>query len=395
MSNEPSEKEVYETLNLRMQRLGIRMGLNHRFYWGMAAHFPVVIDMDYRENMATTDGNRITVGPKAAALKFPEMFGLIGRQINRIILHHTSRTLPVKYPEIMAAAQTVEAEMAVPDEFVRVPDGVSAVSVMCAKAGLDTAAKIYLEALKNVELLKALEGLEPADSALPLSESDDPDRVLTGVLASYQAAKMSGRGTLPAGIELFIEKLREPRIPWREILRQYWGSKVGHHDLVTNRFSPAFLSLGMYIPPLAPKHGLPDVVIAIDTSGSMVGEPLIEIISEIRGLAGMASEVWVVMCDAAIQNSILLSDFSDEEIYKLKKAVKGGGGTNFTPVFDWIEEKDLKPQLLLFMTDLMGTFPAETPDYPVLWVTTMKGEVPFGEKLEIPPEEFADKEVIE
>src|ERR1019366_680109 len=56
----------------------------------------------------------------------------------------------------------------------------------------------------------------------------------------------------------------------------------------------------------------------------------------------------------------------------------GGGGTDFGPCFDWLEEQGIRPQTLVFLTDLCGTFPETEPEYPVLWASTERRQAPFG-----------------
>jgi predicted metal-dependent peptidase len=61
----------------------------------------------------------------------------------------------------------------------------------------------------------------------------------------------------------------------------------------------------------------------------------------------------------------------------------GGGGTAFSPVFKFIEDKDLNPMACVFLTDLYcGDF-GNTPHYPVLWATIGDEKAPFGEVLSI------------
>ena len=60
-----------------------------------------------------------------------------------------------------------------------------------------------------------------------------------------------------------------------------------------------------------------------------------------------------------------------------KWKVKGFGGTDFRPVFDYIQKKmHEQPDLLLFFTDGYGTAPKRHPAYPVMWVLTSDGVTP-------------------
>ena len=57
----------------------------------------------------------------------------------------------------------------------------------------------------------------------------------------------------------------------------------------------------------------------------------------------------------------------------------GGGGTAFSPVFQFMRDKDINPVACVFLTDLCcGDF-GDAPDYPVLWVSTHNDQAPFGE----------------
>jgi predicted metal-dependent peptidase len=67
---------------------------------------------------------------------------------------------------------------------------------------------------------------------------------------------------------------------------------------------------------------------------------------------------------------------------------KGGGGTDFRPFFEKLnecEDREL-PQLAIYLTDGYGTFPKQ-PDYPVLWVVNVGGlpskQIPCGEVIRL------------
>ena len=59
----------------------------------------------------------------------------------------------------------------------------------------------------------------------------------------------------------------------------------------------------------------------------------------------------------------------------------GGGGTEFGPCFEWVEERGIMPQTMVFLTDLYGSFPPSAPSYPVLWASTGRRQAPFGEVI--------------
>jgi len=68
----------------------------------------------------------------------------------------------------------------------------------------------------------------------------------------------------------------------------------------------------------------------------------------------------------------------------LEPSLKGGGGTNFTPVFDHIMQMNEDFKFLIYFTDGKGSFPNYKPNIDVLWVVPkVEGEFPFGEVLEL------------
>ena len=69
-------------------------------------------------------------------------------------------------------------------------------------------------------------------------------------------------------------------------------------------------------------------------------------------------------------------------------SARGGGGTDFRPLFAKIEELGYKPDVLIMLTDTFGTFPDTPPDYPVIWASIYENvEVPFGELVYINEED--------
>jgi predicted metal-dependent peptidase len=125
---------------------------------------------------------------------------------------------------------------------------------------------------------------------------------------------------------------------------------------------------------------LGEIVIALDTSGSIGKLELEQFTGEISAISEEAQPeaIHVVYCDVAVQSS---QEFTASEPVRLEP--KGGGGTDFRPVFDWVAKNDLAPVCLIYLTDLCCESFPEIPDYPVLWVTDSRRTAPFGETVRI------------
>jgi predicted metal-dependent peptidase len=212
------------------------------------------------------------------------------------------------------------------------------------------------------------------------SQSADPAGEKAGWdIAILQAAQAAGQ--LGGGLERILDKIRRPTVDWRTLLRRF-VQESARSDYSWKLPNPRYCSQGLYLPALRNEQ-MPAIVVGLDTSGSISRAALAAFGAEIQAIVeDCAPEcTFVVACDAQVQG---VSEFGPGEIIRLE--ARGGGGTDFKPVFDWVS-KGVTPACLIYLTDLCGEFPANEPEYPVLWVSPQReGAAPFGEiiHLEIP-----------
>ena len=122
-----------------------------------------------------------------------------------------------------------------------------------------------------------------------------------------------------------------------------------------------------------------EIVVAIDTSGSIDQPTLNAFGAEIKAIVGNArpKKTTVIYCDAAV-NHVDTFEPNDE----LHFDMHGGGGTNFCPPFEYVAENGLKPVCFVYLTDGYGPFPS-APEFPTLWCCTTEVVAPFGETVPI------------
>lgn len=126
-----------------------------------------------------------------------------------------------------------------------------------------------------------------------------------------------------------------------------------------------------------------ELAVALDVSGSVSDADMAEFLGEINALKGaMPVAVTLFACDAALAPECPWR-FEAWEDLRLPKSFAGGGGTAFSPVFDWIKDAGKLPDALIYFTDAEGEFPAIEPDYPVLWLVKGKSPVPWGRRIQL------------
>ena len=186
---------------------------------------------------------------------------------------------------------------------------------------------------------------------------------------------MSGRGNDPGNLLRLLEKINTAHIDWKSLLRQFIREVRGgsYHWLPPNR---RFINRGLYLP--GRRQKMFRGVVALDTSGSTV-EALPDFVGEVERLMRSFGkfELTVIECDAKVGNVTVVSSNTKPHDWR-KHRFSGGGGTDFTPVFEYIKGKRIRPDVLLFFTDGDGSCPQANPGYPVLWLLTENGEPPVS-----------------
>ena len=189
-------------------------------------------------------------------------------------------------------------------------------------------------------------------------------------------------GNAPSGIDKLIEEWTKiAKISWKQILKIQCAMAV-QSDLLYSwkrlrRRNPDGIDLKGTI-----KNYKPKIVVAIDTSGSIYGNPgiLEEFTGQLKNIQDCyKAKFTVIECDAEIQKVYEL-----DEQTKIQKTFKGGGGTDFRPVFD-ICEKKYKPGLLIYLTDGEGNFPNRKYNFRTVWCSIHDNETlfPFGKFIKV------------
>ena len=225
---------------------------------------------------------------------------------------------------------------------------------------------------KTTEENSEFANLQNIDDAL------DPDTESQWHYAASLAQEVAQKKSmLPSDMHRLAKKLHVNDVDWKFELY----NAINRHMRNNYAFMPPnkrHLSRGFVLPSLT--SDTLSLCVAIDTSGS-IDEAL---------LGAFIEEFKTIMLNfPSVKIELLIADAKVHAHYtfvggeKLDFALKGGGGTDYRPVFDYIEANLGMSTMLLYFTDGDGWFPKYPPNYEVLWALSRKAKVPFGRPLVI------------
>ena len=200
------------------------------------------------------------------------------------------------------------------------------------------------------EGLEGFDKHEYEDEGTPMNESEKAEfenEWLNRVNEAYIHAKE--RGHAPKGMERYIDSLKKARINWKGLMNRYLVAQIPH-DYTWKRRGKKSYATGLYLPDSVKE--MIDVVVAIDTSGSIGQEELTEFISEIVGLAKAYKSqinIRIMTHDIEVHEDLMIENGNIAKIKELK--CKGGGGTEHTKVFDYIKGKYKDTKCVISFTD--------------------------------------------
>lgn len=196
---------------------------------------------------------------------------------------------------------------------------------------------------------------------------DMPEEVVRKVVEAAIAGKMAGK--VPGGMEEYLDGLTTPKINWRSELKRFVAT-VAKNDYSFRRPNPRYKDV--YLPSLYSEE-IGGVVFIVDTSGSMMGEDIRLVFSELAGVLKLIDKIKVISVDCDVQD---VQDITTLEGVK----ARGGGGTSFAPGFQYIIEHNIECKAVVYLTDGYADEFGPDPGLPVLWLVTSRKDFnpPFG-----------------
>ena len=179
--------------------------------------------------------------------------------------------------------------------------------------------------------------------------------------ATVQAAQAAGAGNVPANIQRMIKELTEPKMNWREIIRQQIQSTI-KDDFSFMRPNRKGWHMGAILPGTNFKETI-DICVAIDMSGSIGDDQAKDFLSEIKGIMQEYQDFNIkVWCfDTRVYNEADFNGYSMDEFDEYEPV--GGGGTEFDANWEYMKEHDINPKKFIMFTDGYPWGSWGDPDY--------------------------------
>jgi predicted metal-dependent peptidase len=353
----------------QLTRARTQLILDHSFFGQLALRLPLVEDASTKT--LSVDGKRIRYNPTfVETLSGPLTKAAIAHEVMHCVFDHIGRRQD-RNPRKWNQAGDYVINLALRDSGFEI--------------GKSWLLNTAFAGMGSDEVYNLLPEPDDEDGKDPLDECQDGDpsdievNATDWKIATIQAANQArAEGKLPASLSRFIEELTEAKIDWRAMLRRFI-TETSKDDYSWQQPNRHFIEQGFFLPTLY-SESMGEIVVAIDTSGSISQEMLNTFGGEIKAIvqSSRPSKTHVIYCDSQVNH---VDEFGPND--DLSFDMHGGGGTAFKPVFDYVAEWGIKPVCLVYLTDLYGDVAFSPPDYPVMWGCTTHEVAPWGETVPV------------
>ena len=215
------------------------------------------------------------------------------------------------------------------------------------------------------------------------------EKEIDQALRSGQIAQTKLHGKGGGGMNRELDELLNPKIDWREQLRDFVKTICAGRDSSSwRRPNRRYLAGDVYMPSMVSEK-IGHIAIGIDTSGSQGSKEIAECLSEVQGIVNEVSpqKIDLVYWDAEVANHEQYEGSAVSNIVSDTK-VMGGGGTDPTCMAVHLKEQSIKPECIIQLTDgYIGNWgtPEEWQDVPMLWAIVGGGNAvaPVGKTIYI------------
>ena len=405
------DKRTYEIIK-RLQNARLNLLSKQPFYALLLLHMKFALDITCET--AYTDGNRIAFNPDFMdAISDKELEFVLMHEVLHAALGHPFRRQSDYDTECYDKACDIVVNSNILYSFNMDISSITlkkfGISMHLTPSGKEgykfTVEEVYNELLKG----RAVHGkVDPNSSIIDdkiednekqgmvddhsFWNGDDEDNIgrdtwlnrmidATDIIARSEGG--NGRGTTPLAAQRVVEEIKNPVLDWRTILNEFVQEEICDYS-----FSPPDKRMEdspFFLPDFNEKdESVKDILFMIDTSASMSDAQITECYSEIYGAIGQFGgklQGKLGFFDAVVVEPI---PFENEDEFKIIRP-KGGGGTSFDIIFDYVEKEmeEEPPVSIVILTDGYAPFPDESRagGIPVLWIINNDSVTPPWGKI--------------
>jgi predicted metal-dependent peptidase len=207
----------------------------------------------------------------------------------------------------------------------------------------------------------------PGAEELTKEEKQELEKQLDQAIRQGQIAAKKLAGAGGGNMDRELGDLLNPKVDWREILREFVTSLCNGRDYSSwRRPSRRFLSGGIVMPSMVGESVGP-ILVGIDTSGSIGGPELNRFLTEVKEIVDTVrpEKIDLVYWDGHVAGHEVY-DHSNMDTLVTSTKPKGGGGTDPTCVVKYMAKHNMKPECVIMLTDgCIGNW--GDWDVPLLW----------------------------
>jgi len=375
----PTDAKVDHDARERLVSARIGLLLRHSFFGNLATRLKLV-NADEWCGTAATDGQTFYYNSRfIMMLKPKEVEFLVAHEVLHVVYDHMGRRNH-RDPQIWNIAD----DYAVNADLKRHKVGQFITTVPCLyeqKYDGKPAEEIYDDLMKNAKKINMDDLIDQMLDEHMDGEGDDgdgdedrpgkgrpkltqeeKDRIRQEMKqAIINAAQSAEAGTLPLGVERLVRQVTDPVMPWRELIQTNLTSAI-RTDYSWMRPSRRGWHMDAVMPGMTPGEEI-DVVVSIDMSGSISDKQAQAFLGEIGGMMDSFDgyKVHVFCFDTDTYNP---QDFTSENMDSIDTyEPKGGGGTDFDVIFEYLKEIGNVPKRLIVFTDGYPCGSWGDPDY--------------------------------
>lgn len=320
---------------------------------------------------AMTNGLELRINPQFfMRLSEPERVFLLLHEVGHVIFLHCTPRIGNRCPDLWNQAGDYVINAILKERKFQMPEG----GLYDAQYDGMSTEQVYdlLQAnpskkplpMQDVVIGPMPGGQDPGkDGKAPMTAQEIDNQITDILVRAATQSKLAGDkpGTIPGAVEIFLDRLLNPKLPWQTILRRFLNEQI-KDDYSWQRPNRRFFP-DIYLP--SPhSEGLTHLAFAVDTSGSVSDEDFLRFISEIAGVMRQfkPKKLTLIQFDTRIKSIDEIATVDD----LMRVKFSGRGGTHIGEVLDWAEEH--RPHALLVFTD--GEFRQQVRKLksPLVWL---------------------------